>query len=248
MAPSDNNEWLLRAGAAISSETRESKGQSWLVSRDSSTSLVAQADSEEEQEVPEEFVSPYSTRSSRHPSRAPSARQSRRGSRVGSRPDLTYFAANAGRTPVRSGKDLRSGDDYFGNMRGDGGSEVAGPDFVGLEEEYEDEDEEQRMNEEEVARLTKGSGYGFGSIVDRLVEWTLFEVREDGADADETEDELLSGVGHLDSALPTPKPKAERKPPMVKSAAESSRKAQDDGEGGWKDAAWLLSVASKVIL
>lgn len=39
-----DSEWLLRAGLALTSSTREEKGQSWLVKRESSTSLVADAD------------------------------------------------------------------------------------------------------------------------------------------------------------------------------------------------------------
>lgn len=35
-----DSDWLLRAGALIATETRESKGQAWLVSRASSTSLA----------------------------------------------------------------------------------------------------------------------------------------------------------------------------------------------------------------
>ncbi|KAI9671749.1 MAG: hypothetical protein M1831_003277 [Alyxoria varia] len=46
----DGGEWLFRAGTAISSEARESKGQSWLVSRVSSTSLLARDDEHEEDE------------------------------------------------------------------------------------------------------------------------------------------------------------------------------------------------------
>ncbi|KAK3397034.1 hypothetical protein B0T20DRAFT_247662 [Sordaria brevicollis] len=42
------SDWLLRAGALISTETRESKGQSWLVSRASSTSLTGLHNAEEE--------------------------------------------------------------------------------------------------------------------------------------------------------------------------------------------------------
>lgn len=39
-AAGGSSEWLQRTGAALTSETREIKGQSWLVSRASSTSLV----------------------------------------------------------------------------------------------------------------------------------------------------------------------------------------------------------------
>ncbi|KAK3952166.1 hypothetical protein QBC32DRAFT_342043 [Pseudoneurospora amorphoporcata] len=42
------SDWLLRAGALISTETRESKGQSWLASRASSTSLTGLHNAEEE--------------------------------------------------------------------------------------------------------------------------------------------------------------------------------------------------------
>lgn len=42
------SDWLLRAGALISTETRESKGQSWLQSRASSTSLTGLHNAEEE--------------------------------------------------------------------------------------------------------------------------------------------------------------------------------------------------------
>jgi len=40
------NDWAYRTGAALTSETRESKGQSWLVSRESSTSLVGEGEEE----------------------------------------------------------------------------------------------------------------------------------------------------------------------------------------------------------
>ena len=44
--PSD--EWLHRAGLAIAGETRDSKGQGWLIRRESSTSLVQQTDEYED--------------------------------------------------------------------------------------------------------------------------------------------------------------------------------------------------------
>lgn len=42
-----SSQWLQRTGAAITSETRESKGQGWLVSRASSTSLVKDGEDDE---------------------------------------------------------------------------------------------------------------------------------------------------------------------------------------------------------
>lgn len=50
---SGSTEWLQRTGAALTSETREFKGQSWLVSRASSTSLVKDGG---EDEIPDFFV------------------------------------------------------------------------------------------------------------------------------------------------------------------------------------------------
>ncbi|KAH8144540.1 uncharacterized protein LAJ45_11437 [Morchella importuna] len=44
---STSNQWLQRTGAALTSETRESKGQSWLTSRASSTSLVREGDDDD---------------------------------------------------------------------------------------------------------------------------------------------------------------------------------------------------------
>ncbi|CUS11584.1 unnamed protein product [Tuber aestivum] len=44
---SNSTEWLQRTGAALTTETREFKGQSWLVSRASSTSLVRDGDDDE---------------------------------------------------------------------------------------------------------------------------------------------------------------------------------------------------------
>ena len=50
---SSSTEWLQRTGAALTSEAREFKGQSWLVSRASSTSLVKDGDDDE---IPDFFV------------------------------------------------------------------------------------------------------------------------------------------------------------------------------------------------
>lgn len=44
---SGDSEWLLRAGLSLASSTREEKGQSWIVKRQSSTSLVSDADRED---------------------------------------------------------------------------------------------------------------------------------------------------------------------------------------------------------
>ncbi|OJD22331.1 hypothetical protein ACJ73_06321 [Blastomyces percursus] len=67
-ATRQDSEWLLRTGLALSSSTREEKGQSWLVKRDSSTSLVSE-------DVPDN----ERWRNSRHHSRHSHGRRQRSG-------------------------------------------------------------------------------------------------------------------------------------------------------------------------
>lgn len=270
-APTDDGEWLFRAGAAITSEARESKGQSWLVSRESSTSLVTMKDEEgDNYDATYNSRTPISPRFSRNASRAASARASRRSSGVGgSRPDLTFFTPLASRTPAR---ELTTGHhDYFGDLRGPSGPVVAGPDFVLDEQDEEDEgsdaEEElrERLADAEVARLARSKGFGLGGLVDRLVGWTLFDV---GGEGRETEDEDEDGggfgeqergkqaeeLGVTDGAQRVRVQQRGMAPSAVTGVKEKVGEGEgdggedDEGQGGWSDAAWLLSVASKVLL
>ncbi|KAG5303884.1 ornithine carbamoyltransferase, mitochondrial precursor [Histoplasma capsulatum G186AR] len=98
-ATHQDSEWLLRAGLALSSSTREEKGQSWLVKRDSSTSLVSE-------EVPDKERRRYSHLSHRNYSRrqrsglstpvalSRRASNSHMASKFGSRVDLSMTAAS----------------------------------------------------------------------------------------------------------------------------------------------------------
>ena len=234
-----NDEWLHRAGLTIASETRESKGQSWLVSRESSTSLVQQGERDEEQGHYDQVDNDYlasdqaSRRASRVASRAGSAKTSRRGSRTGSKVDfITPFDA---KLPAEG---------YFD-------STTMEPDFVDRQED------EGSIDDEEVAKLSKVQGFGLGSLVDRLVGWPLFNVDED------TEDEALEGeeaeAGRSpEEVLKRKEAQLKRRREQLARTASSSASAtmqrtaaqrqQQAEEGGWQDAAWLLSVASKVLL
>jgi Protein of unknown function (DUF3984) len=244
----DDDEWLHRAGLVIASETRESKGQSWLTSRASSTSLVQQGDNDDFDDVFQRKTSEdgsggsghHSRRASRvgskAASRVASAKQSRRGSRVGSRVDfLTPYDT---RTP--GGVAIES---YFEE-------ELAmDPDFV------ENEDEEATAADEEIQRLAKAQAFGLGGLVDRLMGWPLFNVDEDSEDeeklkADETAEELQKR---------RQRELRKRKEQLARAASSSAiatlpnevvqppRQNQEE-QGGWNDVAWLLSVASKVVL
>lgn len=245
------DDWLTRAGLATSSLLRESKGQSWLVSRDSSTSLADQpSDTEEDEDArarmsfsshqrlhfADDEFSPETPRvtsrwGSRFGSRAPSARNSRRGSRS----DLQkpqFF--------------INQEDGYFDGVLTSLDVPIE-PDFVDVDEPFGDDEDA----EAEVARLARQRSFGFGGLIDRLVGWSLFSVDED---REATEDEhgnqrdelrrntngrerqaqlqiIRDNVKRRDELAPTPRPQPN---------------AQD--EGGWQDAAWLLSVASRVLL
>lgn len=142
--------------------------------------------------------------------------------------------------------------DYFGNAQ-TSPSVLAGPDFVDDEEgeeEEESEDEEEKKQEDEVRALASQENVAMGGIVDRMFNWSLFDETND------TEDDLPS----TKQALPH-----QPKPLDVRSSNKSSTAADGDVPGqtsesrtgtrpkaeesyGWADAAWLLSVASKVLL
>lgn len=122
----------------------------------------------------------------------------------------------------------------------------------------------------EVAHLARTQrGFGISSIVDKFVGFTLFNVDEDGNESENT----LSNNIEKDLAEDSKGSVAERKQAESRrrkemlertassSAISTSKSAQahsipptppapeSDGEkaSGWKDAAWLLSVASRVL-
>ena len=270
-----DDEWWHRAGLTIAGETRDSKGQGWLVRRESSTSLVQQDDEYEvhpshdakhmallsgEHFSGEEYptFSPRLSRTgsryqSRVGSRVPSARQSRRGSRAGSRADL---AMTAGSIPpsARHSLDLPLIEDRFME-----------PDFV-------EDDEESDGDEEEVARLARERGFGLGGWMDKLIGWTLFSVDEDGEVSEEEEgqdeaaflpENMTREELKLYREVVVKRRKLDREAIIAASALkardqengeeDASRPSTADAQhsqedvGGWQDAAWLLSVASKAL-
>lgn len=274
------NEWFHRAGMVIAGETRDSKGQGWLVRRESSTSLVHQSDDYEEHpshegrhmvllsgehlpDVEYSTFTPHYSRTgsraqsrvqSRVVSRAPSARTSRRASRVGSRADLVMTAGL--KTPsARHSLDME--DAMFED----------GP----IEADFVEADEEDEGDEEEIARLARERGFGLGTWVDKLMGWTLFSVDEDGEESsseDEDDDEVPRRENmtreelKLRREVEARRRKLEREAIIAAAAVQAPNnrnEASDEGSaaekpppveegGGWADAAWLVSVAAKVLL
>jgi hypothetical protein len=256
----NDSDWLLRAGAAISTSTRESKGQAWLVSRASSTSLTAERNEEEEElqrelarereqtsrrgsaagafDADDEF-SPVTTRRSLSfgpatgtASRPMSRFGSRANSRRGSRAQLL--------TPISAGGQQ---DGYFDRRVFAHEEFVTEPDFVDAEEGNDEDDDETKKDEAVVKKLARASNLGLGGLVERMLGWSLFAVDEDG---EETEVEVMDEKGE-DSEISSrtsrlnlrgvETPIEDKMPPL-----------KDDETGGWQDAAWLLSVATKVLL
>lgn len=257
-----DSDWLLRASALIGNETREFKGQSWLVSRASNTSLTGVRDTEEE--MYERELARERELASRQGSRrgsftlppldedlvSPGSRYgSRSHSRIGSR---TAQAKTPLRTPLRTPHHERHGDsssEYFNQNFAAGSTDEfgVGPDFVGLDEKLEAamHRETEELDEETVRRLVKRDSGAKASWMGNLIGWSLFSVEENEEESSEEEDDDLSDgeservlgrsasgrsldQGSLDKGTGIPPPKAD--------------------EGGWQDAAWLLSVASKVLL
>lgn len=269
-----NDEWLHRAGLVIAGETRDARGQGWLVRRESSTSLVSPVDPAAPGDLDPRLIArlsgepalgvdfpTFSPRGSRAPSRLPSrvgsrihsARQSRRGSRAGSRIELAMSGVPAARASLDLDLDL---DD----------ESAVEPDFVEAADDGPDD-------EEEVARLARERGFGLGGWMDALIGWTLFSVDEDGEVSEDEDDEgernapattaahLTKDEARLMREVEAKRRKMERESIIAASALRVQDRAEGEGgvrlevpkppegqeAGGWQDAAWLLSVASKAL-
>ena len=236
----NDSDWMLRTAAMLSSETRESKGQAWLVSRQSSTSLSGMRDGEDgafEQEIArerqrsrrgssaEEEASPY-----------PSRRQSRFNSRRQSVAESQ--SRSQGLTPLE-----RPGSDSYFPVD----DAISGPDFVNLDQKLEELEQDTELEDEAAIRRLMREGQTLkGSWISNFIGWSLFAVDEKDEDSDEDDEEYdddeneatpLGGRGaqtprHFEGVINMP---AERIAPPKST------------DGGWNDAAWLLSVASKAM-
>jgi hypothetical protein len=259
-------------------ESRESKGQAWLLSRASSTSLAGSG-SDDERDDDNIFKQLAKERSygSRHASRrgsldpvsaledehvnASSPAASRLGSRAQSR-------AGSVRGSLLTPKDRRSTDGYFPseehhNQLEEGAQEeegYAGPDFVNLDEKLEAIEEVMSGDDEaQVRRLVKKGGAGAGTWLGNVLgNWGLSSVEENEEESEgevEAEETPTAGLGNLEestgdrSSSQQSRRRSTIRPFDNIAVAEEERiPPPKENEGGWQDAAWLLTVASKVLL
>jgi hypothetical protein len=239
----NDSDWMLRTGALLSIETRESKGQAWLVSRQSSTSLTGLRDAEEEaleRELAREKEL-ASRRGSRRGSLAGDEMRSPPTSRFGSRSHSRVGSRTLLRTPL----ELHPDEGYF-NQEFVSEEYMQGPDFVSLDEKLEAiEIDTTQADEAAVRRLMKRENAGTNSWMGNLIGWSLFSVEENEEESDNADGEMSEGdeeEGELTRSAST------RHFEGVATVPESRIPPPKQDEGGWQDAAWLLSVASKVLL
>ncbi|KAH7149808.1 hypothetical protein B0J13DRAFT_276740 [Dactylonectria estremocensis] len=252
----NDSDWLLRTGALMSYEARESKGQAWLVSRQSSTSLTGMHDRDDDafeselarerdvtaashngrrgSVVPsDEDASPYA---SRFPSRSHSRAHSR--SHSLSRP-RSQFLTPLDRPGTSNGLEADGVDSYFPQHG------LPGPDFVNLDERLEELELQRDTTQDDeatVQRLVRRgqsrAGTWFGSV------WSLFAVDENDEESD-SEDDSLPTDGS--SNLSRSRSMSSRNLAGISTVPQERIPPPGADDGSWRDAAWLLSVASKVM-
>ncbi|PTB67786.1 hypothetical protein BBK36DRAFT_1193798 [Trichoderma citrinoviride] len=188
-----DGDWLLRTGALMTFEAREFKGQSWLVSR--------------------QTTCPFPIHGSRSQLMTPAERVADDGS-------------------------------YFPNQE----ESLAGPDFVDLDERLEELERDTLEDAEaDVKRLMRRGTAGKASWMTSFMGWSLFSVDEHDEETDDDDDE-----SEYDESLADSRTQDDRNA-WLKRHVEGPLDPEDfvppptADEGSWSDAAWLLSVASKVI-
>ncbi|KAJ4267342.1 hypothetical protein NW762_003446 [Fusarium torreyae] len=240
----NDSDWLLRTGALMSSEARESKGQTWLISRQSSTNLggmdpdddAFEAELAREREI-------TSRQTSRRGSTAPIDEDaSPYASRFPSRTHSRSHSLTRPRSILHSPLEFPGNDEesYFPNQEAQ--NDLPGPDFVNLDERLEELEQDLSQDDEAtVRRLVRkgqaGAGTWFGSV------WSLFSVEEDDEDLEDDGDETPSDGDQLSRSRSW----SSRQLAGISTVPEERIPPPGTDDGGWKDAAWLLSVATKVM-
>ncbi|KAF4587635.1 DUF3984 domain protein [Ophiocordyceps camponoti-floridani] len=245
-----DGDWLLRTGALITSEAREFKGQSWLVSRQSSTSLAGlrgDDDDDDDGEGACERDIVASRRGSRHGSSALADDDltSLNGSRFTSRFTSRRQSIVDGRSMVATPLYQPDGA-YFDDM------DAGGPDFVNLDARLEELEQDTSFEDEAaVRRLVRHGHAGKGSWISNVIGWSLFSVEEDDDDEvndDEDGEESIGSDERPSAGADSPDGRWPVRQLIDASGGPLERiPPPSTDQGGWRDAAWLLKVASKVV-
>lgn len=164
------------------------------------------------------------------------------------------------------------GDDYYGDgFEGDeeywDGEEYGDE---GSEYDYSTDETPDEFDEADLQRLTRERGFGLGSWIDRLVEWTLFGVEEWPAPGlsstaatrigttptttTVTFEEPLAGgslerdEGHDNLSLASAELDRYSDIDSVSHAEEPVVVEKPGEQGGWEDASWLFRVVKRAII
>ncbi|KAI9657497.1 MAG: hypothetical protein M1829_006907 [Trizodia sp. TS-e1964] len=242
----ESSEWLQRAGALISSEARESKGQSWLVSRASSTSLIHDEDDERGDTPYSSFAddeySPFSARNS--------LAGSRLGSHINSAERLWQDSSICPNTPSLHPRILR--DASLQKAKILRAQYIAEPDFVNPPEE--DSGFSNPLELADITQLARLHGFGLGGWINKLIGWPLFTTEEEEDVKDTKFEPSVDGAqAEQEKGEYVRKSRKDNARVVLEKAAEQGNGTDDyddasDQGTAWKDAAWLLSVAAKAIL
>ncbi|KAJ9297873.1 hypothetical protein DTO271G3_4094 [Paecilomyces variotii] len=243
-------EWVLRAGLALAASTREEKGQSWLVKRDSSTSLV-----EQEQETIEPSRHDVIGRKSRSGRATPVpasrlASRSRGGSKKGSRIDLTMTSTDS---TVRCNYSQAVSPTEAQHVVPDFVEDHARSEMASMQQDYLEEylsssasetDSEYEIDEIELQRLTRERGFGLGSWLDRFVEWTLFGVDEEWPTTAPVASGTEDSVNFQEDARDDEEQHAEEDHNALSSEEDNHgvNTEKPGDKGGWSDAIWFFRV------
>ncbi|KAL4798875.1 hypothetical protein BDV19DRAFT_339247 [Aspergillus venezuelensis] len=305
-------EWMLRAGIALATSAREEKGQSWLVKRESSTSLVS--DGKYEVDALSQSLRSGMKSRPRSSGRSTPASRSRAASRRNSRPDLSMTglemsipspiskkssfhtlpgSATAPRTPSHSTKEQRSRSSQSLNHLPDFIDEQVRAEMRNSLQQHGDDDydsavsdaswdsqedsDNEEIDEHEMQRLTRERGFGLGSWVDRMVEWTLFgvddwplstisegvattQVPSTGSSAaeigsDQDRDQESEDDDKIENSRPFITSSSDRDiDDEIKSLSDSHSNPEITAteragdRGGWEDAGWFLRTIRQALV
>ncbi|KAL4809031.1 hypothetical protein BDV18DRAFT_133776 [Aspergillus unguis] len=291
-------EWMLRAGAVLASSAREEKGQSWLVKRESSISLVSESAKYEVDTVSQALRTGTGTELSRRSKSgrstpAAASSRSRVASRRNSRPDLSMTGLEMTMpSPIskRSSGNMSSGrrtpSSHIMPDEAQSSSSVL-PDFIDekvraemrdtiyqqqidgaydsavSDNSWGSEDDEDEIDERALQTLTRERGFGLGSWIDRLVEWTLFGVDDWPLSSTDPAPDSQSETADADAAAEA---QAKLDPDYEDSNAAIYSDIDETGSqassthseilppetagsrGGWEDAGWLLRTIRQALV